>query len=213
MPASPSPPSDNVPARSTREILSELDSLMQRMLSLPVDDSPPPEPAPAPRGVTLTLVDSEATAPAVVAAPFVSATLETVPEVDLPPEEVWTRQLFDLPGDVEAASAAIPDDIDEVVVEPSIALVPEFVREKQPTPPPRRKPVAPIVPLPPRDASWFYGLVLRLDRRLQRMTIPLGVLGRLLRSRVVKGVFGLLGVAMLLAALGWLAKDWLRGYW
>jgi hypothetical protein len=205
MPATP--PSDNVPARSTREILSELDSLMQRMLSLPVDESPPPEPTPAPLGVTLTLVESEA-APAAPAS-FVSATLETVPEVELPQEEGWTRQRFDSLGGEEEAPES--DTIEEDIVEPSIALV----QTKQPPlpPSPRRKPVAPIVPLPPRDATWFYGLMLRLDRRLQWMTMPLGILGRLLRSRLFKGMLGLLGVAMLMAALGWLAKDWLRVYW
>ena len=199
--------------RTTRELLSELDALMERMLSLPVEESPLEESEPPPRGVTLTFVDT-------LAPPStVTATLEPIPEEAAD----WTHRLFHLPAPepvpVEepillfeaAAPPRVKDNAPAPIPEPhpAVAKAPTVAR----TPSVRsRRPIA-IVPLPPRSNGWGYRVAVRFERGYRRTTGWFGPLGSMLRSGVGRSLLGLLGLAMLTTALGWIVRDLLRVAW
>lgn len=81
-------PTDGAPTRSTRQLLDELDALMDQMLALPVveDPVPPPkpEPKPAPRPsvpaltATLTMIEDIAPEPVTISTPS-PRTLDEIP--------------------------------------------------------------------------------------------------------------------------------------
>jgi hypothetical protein len=191
--------------RSTRQLLGELDALMDQMLSLPVDegaapstpriDPPhpvaPPNAAMHPLSVTMTLLEPS------VEEPNVDEPIAT-PSIELP-------------------DSSEPADVDESFWVQEADLVPD----PQPRPTPvrgrtalvsvRSEPLVttplPIARLPGRQIKRSYAWALRIDRFLIHRTFRLGIVGRLIRSDVGRTVLGVLGILMLLIAAGWLAKD------
>lgn len=115
--------------RSTRQLLDELDALMERMLTLPVDEEPtlpaipeppaPPEPPPTPPiAVTLTLVeplahDDAAVAPAVESADRTLASDEAVARIVAEPEEAESSETASRAID---AFDPVPAQADERIV-------------------------------------------------------------------------------------------------
>jgi hypothetical protein len=222
--SSAKPPQGKEPAtlQSTRQMLDELDALMDRMLAIPVNelDDPPT----APRGI--------------VRMPTVSATLTvldaTMEDEDVPAKEepLPLRQSFpsyraDLastsqetkplplliePPPFRPSQKAIepePDPIPEEVIPPSISAitalsVPAFNSDTAEAPP-----SLPEVSLASRcllPLLWF-------NQGFDKCTFLLGGVGRWLRGTRGRYFLGLAGLALLAAAGLWLVKDWLGWTW
>ena len=186
---------DQATLHDTRQLLDELDALMDQMLALPIDDAdngvapPIAPPGPAPTvSATLTLVEPAA---ASVISESPSASNETLRP---------TR--FDVTS-TKAAPATAPPQSSEL--SPALLLTdvaaPALVKL---LPPPR--------PVP--SARWrpdhvSYRFLLWVNQSYDRGTSWLGLPGRFLRSRAGKALLGFTGVGLLALALAWLAKDWL----
>ena len=211
-------------ARSTRQLLGELDALMDQMLSLPVEEGardvtapppptrsdpprlipPPHQPPMHPLAVTMTLLNDapavEAETSSVVSAPNVDEPIAT-PSVESPDrtELAVVRDSFWV-GEADL----VPDPpVRPVAGRGRNALVP--ISKRRPA-----IEVGPIAPLPARSISRSYAWALRLNRTLARRTYGLGFVGQFLRSEVGRTILGVVGILMLLIAIGWLAKDLLR---
>jgi hypothetical protein len=189
--------------RSTRQLLGELDALMDQMLSLPVEEgaaspSPrvdPPHSVPAPLhplAVTMTLLEApEPTVDEPIATPSIE-----LPESDesaSEDESFWVQE-----------ADLVPDPPPRPTPTGRTALVPVRSQPLALGPPP------PIARLPYRQKRRSYAWALRLDRFLAHRTFGFGFVGRLLRSDIGRTVLGILGILMLLIAIGWLAKDLLH---
>jgi hypothetical protein len=191
--------------RSTRQLLGELDALMDQMLALPVEEGAAPltsrtdpphsvSPPMHPLAVTMTLLE--------VAEPNVDEPIAT-PSIELPePHE----------SDIAEESFWVQEA--DLVPDPSPRPTPGSLGRTTLVPV-RREPLAigpppPIARLPFRQMPRSYAWALRVDRFLAHRTFRLGVVGRLLRSGVGRTVLGVLGILMLLIAAGWLAKDLLH---
>ncbi|GEM_PF-7016392 len=183
----------------TRQLLDELDALMDQMLALPIDEqddgAAPPTASPGPTptiSATLTLVD-QPSAPAIDGSSTGSA-------VEIRPARF----------DIAAAPARS---------EPSVA------NAAAPMPAPMLKDVAAPTPVkllpPPRHlpcARWrpdhiSYQFLLWVNQGYDRGTNWLGKPGRFLRSRAGKALLGIAGLGLLGLAFAWLGKDWLGWNW
>lgn len=196
---------------STRQMLDELDALMERMLALPVQESeeagPPSEPTKPPAvAATLTLVEPEREPPAepepeifqtrvsvpesVFPAPAFSEYEEIAPETLLPRSN-WQPSAETLPVDhPPERHQPIP------LIEVKVPKVQEPVA--LPKPNLRRR----------RVFSWWWLPILWVNRGFDRMTYLLGPWGRPLRT--VKGRFrlGMIGLFLLTLSAAWLYLDW-----
>jgi hypothetical protein len=214
-------------ARSTRQLLGELDALMDQMLSLPVEEgarnvtappppttrSDPPRPIPPPHqppmhplAVTMTLLDE---APAAEAAPS-NSSIVVEPNIDEP----IATPTVELPPRHEPPVVAESFWVQEADLVPDPPKGPLAVRGRNALVPiPKRRAeieVGPIAPLPTRTIHRSYAWALRLNRMLARRTYGLGFVGRFVRSDVGRTILGVVGILMVLIAAGWLAKDLLR---
>ncbi|MEI7684780.1 MAG: hypothetical protein WCL32_07110 [Planctomycetota bacterium] len=183
-------PKDGASLRSTRQLLDELDVLMDQMLAIPVVDDPEPPPRTPALAATLTLIE-----PDDIAEPEVVTALPAEP-APLPIREIPITRLH-LP--VETPPAEDPEIDSAIEVSPE-ALLPE-------TPVVTLAPREPR-PLPPSPASWSFRSAIVWDRGFRRMTRRLWLPGRLMRSLFGRTALGLLGLSFLVAAAGWLLKDW-----
>ena len=207
-------PTEGALPRSTRQLLDELDALMDKMLALPVDDEPPQsEPADAPPTVaaTLTMIEpDEAKIPIKRVGPrqarevkLKTARSET-DEVDTPAQP-WNAGHFDIAPDSAALFVAPvaeePKPRETAVLDRPSPFVPEtstsFRRE-------------PSRPLPKSSASWTIGTLVVWDRGFRRLTRRLGPIGWLLRSGAGRILLGLAGLAFWIVALVWLVRDWMQ---
>ncbi|MCI0377278.1 MAG: hypothetical protein L0215_06720 [Gemmataceae bacterium] len=205
-------PSTEARLQSTRQLLDELDALMERMLALPVNDADGPMPA----------------LPELAPAPTVSATLTVLPpslsptgakgEVagELPlhrPERAQTNPSVFRESSLEnqpqyategTASRALaqeesPDEFLDVAPPPIMTLQPPSIT---PASPPTRS-----------WGSWIYHPVLWFNLIFDRLTMLLGGPGEWLRSRHGRSVLGFAGLTLLALAVGWFLKDWLGWTW
>jgi hypothetical protein len=191
--------------QSTREILDELDALMDRMLAIPVNDMDDPAPP----------------ARALVHTPTVAATL-TVLESPLEEEEPARNEQQTLresfrsySTDLAPAGAPMqslpppirdPDPIPEEMIPPSITMLPVPIYR----PDPEMKPVR----LPRRSlASRCLLPLLWFNQAFDKITVVLGGPGRWLRGPGGRHALGLTGLALLVVAGLWLVKDWLGWTW
>jgi outer membrane biosynthesis protein TonB len=191
--------------RSTRQLLDELDALMDQMLALPVEEEPPP-PAPA-VAATLTIIEPEPEAPA----PQPPAKAETIPikrtGVPAPPiapaEEVaeappWsTTEIVEKPTPSGFALVDLDDE------EATNALV-----APAPTPPAPSVPRQPARPMPRSSAGAMTNSLVVWDRGFRRFTRKLGPIGWFVRSDTGRVFLGMLGLAFWIIALAWLVRDW-----
>ncbi len=201
-------PTESANPRSTRQLLDELDALMDKMLALPVEDEPPPN---EPAAATLTMIE-----PDEVEIPIKrvrqrqarepksskSSTTRHEPRDGDTPAPLWTAGLFDITP--VAADVLVSPDVEvakpaETAVrnQPPPAVATAFRRE-----PPR--------PLPKSSASWMMGTLVVWDRGFRRMTRRLGPIGWLLRTGVGRILLGLAGLAFWIVALVWLVRDWMQ---
>jgi hypothetical protein len=196
--------------QSTREMLDELDALMDRMLALPVNDleeatSPARETVRMPMvSATLTVLESpaaEAEAPARSETPPPRETTPTY-RTDLAPastEVASAKALASMPQ-VEAEPVpeeAIPPSIMNLTV-PSVKLTPVVTPLRVP-----RRSVAGMCLLP---LLWF-------DRGFDLVAGFLGRPGHWLRGPRGRHFLGMTGLTLLVVAGLWLVKDWLGWTW
>ena len=204
--------------QTTKQMLDELDALMERMLSLPVNDG-------------------EGAAPMAPAteAPIVSAklTLLAPPAAPAP-----------APAPVPASETPAPMQSDEEAASKGPPLnPPHFTRSAPPARKPRRLPephlAAPLPdpepltndytlpsalpkleplladlsePTPATTTPWGYVPLLWINQRFDSISTWLPG-GAWLRSQGGRMFLGMSGVAMTLAAAGWVLKDWLGWNW
>lgn len=202
--------------QSTRQMLDELDALMERMLALPVNELEEPASAdsaspdtyprdPEPGNIvrmptvsaTLTVVDTpgeETTAPAVEERPSYFAE-----EAEEPPPNYVTQS--PPPHAIQAPrKVPPPEPIPEEAIPPSITSLP--VLAVQPIRPPRRS----LGSLWIKPLQWT-------NRLFDLGTYVLGNPGGWLRTPRGRTFLGMAGLALLGAAAFWLIKDWLGWVW
>ncbi|MCI0639637.1 MAG: hypothetical protein L0Y72_15450 [Gemmataceae bacterium] len=200
--------------QSTRQLLDELDALMERMLALPVNEAEGPTPA----------------LPELAPAPTVSATLTVLPPQPLSPTGARGEVARVLPlhrperapqdphifresslenqaqyatkeetESHELTEDKAPDEFLDVVPPPIMALQPPHISTASP---PRRS-----------WGSWIYHPALWFNLIFDRLTMLLGGPGQWLRSRHGRSVLGFAGLTLLALAVGWFVKDWLGWTW
>jgi hypothetical protein len=204
--------------QSTRQMLDELDALMDRMLAIPVNDLD--EPAPTPRDIvhmptvsaTLTVLEAPVQSeesfnrgqPPSAWANFPGYSTDPVParEDSGPlPHLVDPTFLHTAPPDTsESERSPIPED----AMPQSITMLPDFSAEA---------PVKPVR-LPHRSlASRCLLPLVWFNICFDKSTLLLGGPGRWLRGPGGRHLLGLTGLALLAAAGLWLVKDWLGWTW
>jgi hypothetical protein len=177
--------------QTTKQMLDELDVLMEKMLSLPTndpDDAPPfPQevikpPAWTPTlSATLTLL--EPPAPEALTAPPTASSYLSTPE-PLSPHPAVNPPHF-------ASDPALPGSV-PIGYQPA------------PQPEPLANQVA-----TPVTTLWIYLPLLWINQAFDGSTTILGPAGVLLRSQVFRALLGLSGVAFIVIAVVWFLKDWL----
>lgn len=195
--------------QTTKQMLDELDALMEKMLSLPMNDLDDAAPFPE----------------EVVKAPTLGATLTllapSVPEsVPLEPRSSYLSPSKTLPSH----PVLNPPHISLPALEPA---APMMYQEPAPQPEPLTNEVAPpsrlaeleplLAALPgsaaPLTTQWGYLPLVWINSAFDRSTTVLGGAGDGLRSEVGRMLLGVSGAAMMLVAVGWFLKDWLGWNW
>lgn len=188
--------------QSTKQMLDELDALMEKMLALPVTDPEEAAPFPAevvkPPSLTPTLSATLTMLPPPAAAPV------SIPEPE-PSHPVTNPPHLSMPASLPIEPAA-PPSLSIPVPEPE-PLTNEI------EPPSRMAELEPLlaeVPAPgtPVTTQWVYLPLLWLNQGFDRVATSLG-LGTALRGPAGRMVLGMSGIALMLAAGAWLLKDWL----
>jgi hypothetical protein len=176
---------------ATRQMLDELDALMERMLSLPVNDGSEPPP------------------------PALAATLTVVPETEgdgvQPPSLQKIRSM-------RRARQEEPTYRTEVEAPPSEARPPVWDRS-EPMPPDEEilPPLADRPPTPSKSytdqrrswGSWLYQPLIWINQVYDRSTQWLGPMGRWLRGTSGRMLVGYVGLILFCLALAWGLRDWI----
>lgn len=186
--------------QSTKQMLDELDALMEKMLSLPVND---PQEAPAfPKEVvkpptltptlsaTLTLLEAPTTAPAPALSQPEPNEHPSVnpPHLALQPAEPELPQFH--------GSVPQPEPLTNEVTPPSVIS--------------KLEPLLAEIPeaSPPLTTQWCYLPLLWINQGFDSVTMRLGA-GAWMRTQVGRMLLGLSGITMLVVAAAWFLKDWL----
>ena len=217
---------------ATRQMLDELDALMERMLALPVNDLSEPAPA-LPREI--------------VESPARTAQLDQAELSDSVGQEVACEELASEPSTTKEPGKILVGrltpsymaEVEEPAPPPSAtqsyAFSPEpAVESSAPRPLPswRQSEPAPSADelLPPLTVSrpvtegkryprrrslgqWLMQPLLWLNRRFDRATRWLGGLGHWLRGSAGRMLLGYMGIALFALAIAWVLRDWLRWGW
>jgi hypothetical protein len=234
----PPRPSGSISSNATKQLLEELDVLMQRMLALPVNELEDVDLQ------TGTEPDSPATPTATATAPLPAAERDAPVSERRPPEMIGPRRITAhdaspaLPAPhrrqepapseslpVEPA-APEPGDIPLTGFWPHPALQIPELRETLPrqtktpsqasSPPvPRQSPsnsrLSQSTLRPP--AGWWVHSLVWSNRTFDNCTFWLGRPGRWLQGRVGRTVLGLLGIGLLLGALALGLGEWFDWTW
>ncbi len=199
-------PTQNAPGlHATRQMLDELDALMERMLALPINEAEDiaptkpaaAKPAAAPLTAKLTLLQVPADDPPLDAAhagtnPSHLPTLNAARTVDAP----RPAPLPPLPPAPAVAPAPLSDRVVPPAADPSADALLAEVPEPDDT-----------------FASWFIVPVLWGNRVFDQGTHYLGDAGAWLRTTLGRAVVGTAGLLLLGAAALWLMRDWLGWSW
>jgi len=196
--------------QTTKQMLDELDVLMEKMLSLPVndpDDAPrfpqdvikPPSWTPT-LSATLTLLEPPAPGP--LTAPPTASSYQSKPEPSSPHPAVNPPHFAPGPALPE------PPPFGHVPVPQPAPLTNQVVpssvlRDLQPLLQEIPEPSTPVTTL------WIYLPLLWINQAFDGSTTILGPAGALLRSQVFRALLGLSGVALMVLAIAWFLKDWL----
>jgi hypothetical protein len=239
--ASGKPAPDPPPLHATRQMLDELDALMERMLALPINDaeepgSAPPASAPPrsrPLSASLTLLQApvDEPAPSDHSEPnSANAGLDQA-HAGTNPSHLPTLGALATSAPAESAAwAEVPEfaslrfppaparEPHSALPElpPALAVVPEPLSNHvvPPSSAPDLNAVFAEVPEPPEAlASWFILPVLWGNRVFDQSTELMGEFGSRLRGPAARNVLGTAGLLLFAAALLWLARDWLGWTW
>jgi len=222
--ASAKPPQGKEPAalQSTRQMLDELDALMDRMLAIPVNDLD--ESPPAPRGIvrmptvsaTLTVLDPTAAdddAPARQPPPPLRQSFPSYnANLAAAPEETKPLPLLIEPPSFRPASPTVEPDLDPIPEE----VIPASISALATPPLPVDTPDVAMSPRHPLHVALADRCLLPLvwlNAGFDKCTLLLGGIGRALRGPRGRYLLGLTGFALLVAAGVWLVKDWLGWAW
>jgi hypothetical protein len=191
-------PKNDASLQTTKQMLDELDALMERMLSVPVNDS---EDAP--------LFPAE-----VVNSPALSAKLtllESAPLSQIPaPPMLEQHPPFNPPHRTMPAQPAAAEPVE--MAEPQ-RIEPELLTNDV-LPPSIPSPVGSLLAevSAPDDAQLGelgFAPALWVNQAFDASTEILGGAGGLLRGPAARTLLGIAGVALLLVAIGWFLNDWL----
>jgi hypothetical protein len=196
--------------QTTKQMLDELDALMEKMLSLPVNDPgdappfpqeviKPPEWTPT-LSATLTLLEPPAPGPPTApptASSYLSMAEPSSPHPAVNPPHFAPGSPLPEPSPIGHEPAPQPEPLTNQVVPSSL------LRDLQPLLQEIPEPPTPITTL------WIYLPLLWINQAFDGLTTILGPAGGLLRSQVFRALLGLSGVALMVIAVVWFLKDWL----
>lgn len=205
---------------ATRQMLDELDALMERMLALPVQEPDPAELAALPDAeplVSASLSLAEAEPPGEVVTELIEPPPAPAPECEGPPPEYIHAPAVD----TVLRESSAPSYTVSLADEPAFAPAPpepEPSAEPAPAqPPPPDRMLPPLIELKPPEplarkapnrpyVLWkgrLWNGLIWLNRRFDHETYRLGRYGRWLRTPRGRQVLGWAGVALFLLALVW----------
>jgi hypothetical protein len=198
------------PLRSTKQMLDELDALMERMLALPVSelDELPPVPRDAPKtptlSATLTVLEptSDSTEPAQVA--------DILDASSPSPSTALAESPREFPPSSDAVATDAADALGYPIQEPvSEDLLPPPLIISRPGGGARAN-----LPnrLPWSRDRWLQPLIW-VNGAFDFLVGRLGGFGRWLQTQAGRNVLGLAGLVCLALALFWLLRDWFNWTW
>lgn len=209
------------PVHTTRQLLDELDALMERMLAVPVEDGADAADRPREAGsspavaATLTMVEppndqgtnGEAYSSRRAGAEASELSTDEPPSFEDRP--IGNRLFDDQPLEQPAYQTANEhsgrgDALPSYAAPLSDSPAPSVVEVIVPAP-------QPLAPLPARlrpSRSLGYQFLLWVNRGYDHGAFLLGRRGRWLRNPTFRFGLGLAGAAFVAAALGWLVWDW-----
>jgi hypothetical protein len=229
-PNTPNTPND-ASLQSTKQMLDELDALMEKMLTLPVNDLgdaaafPPPVVKEPTLSATLTLL-SPPSVPAPAPTPPLSKKPASRPSYQIPALAA-PRPRVEEPA---APPSPLPFNPPHFEMPPVEASEPESLRfdTPEPEPEPLTNEVMPVSVLPrleplmneiaePPSSSfgtqWLYLPLVWVNQGFDGATLAFGGAGRWMRSEGGRMLLGFSGVALMAAAVAWFLKDWLGWNW
>lgn len=202
------------PRDATRQQLDELDSLLQKMLALPVAQieealpankpAPPPPPSPPPAPPKFPPADVAYGLPP--AADFAANSAAAAPPNILPQpaKKLWDIDLNPREGSSVLGEHSPLAAADRPAPAPKLSLtaLPNPISE----PPPRPSSRPAKVPLAMRPLAAISG-------RFDRLMLDFGFLGRMVVSPAGRGLMGYAGLAMLTASAAWCVLAWIGWSW
>jgi hypothetical protein len=202
---------DDAALQTTKQMLDELDALMEKMLTLPVND----------------LDEAPAFPPPIVKEPALSATL-TLLEPSEPASKKPAHKPSQQSPEAEGLSAPLPFNPPHFSIESVPADESESLREETPEPEPLTNEVMPASVLPKLEplmkeivepsasslgTQWLYAPLVWVNLGFDGVTLAFGGAGTWMRSDGGRMLLGLLGLALSAAAVVWFLKDWLGWNW
>lgn len=174
---------NNGSLQTTRQMLDELDALMEKMLALPVQDGEAPA--------------SVKTAPA---APALTASLTMLPT----PVQRIVPPMVEAPPHLAVNPPHLPPPVVPLtneVTPPSLLPQVEALLASVPA------------EAPPASAVWIVAPLLWINEAFDAGTEMLGEAGGHLRTPLGRWLLGFVGLLLLAGSVGWLCKDWLGWQW
>jgi hypothetical protein len=190
------------PNNPTRQLLDELDALMERMLSLPVEEVDGAEPLPPPRSPLLRepaapVIVSIGSPPSLANRGELIQTVGASPTIRPPARPAPTTSAAPAPPPTAAATTTSP---------PPISAAPHW------SPKGILERTLPSRPLEVRLA-WWMPPILWSNRVFDRATLRLGPVGRWLRGETGRTLLGWSGLVLLVLALTCLVLDIVGWSW
>lgn len=182
--------------QTTKQMLDELDVLMDRMLSVPVSDLEDASPVPEAPGTSPVLSENLALLESPPAPP------KQTPESAAPSTSFRRRHFAPRPAASMTPTHATPPFLEPEpftndVAPPSVLAGLDAVLAEIPEPS--------SVPV----SQWYYQSLVWLNLGFDGFAMWVPGAGVWLRSQGGRMMLGVSGVALMLAAFGWLLKDWL----
>lgn len=194
--------------QSTKQMLDELDALMEKMLTLPVNDLDDAPTLPAPPALeksalsaSLTLLERSAEAP---------AGKNDGPSMDEPAGAPlpYHPPHFEAQPRQERERLASAYQIPEPAPLTNEVEPPPLMRDLEPLLSEIAEPPAPSLAL-----HWVYLPLVWVNQGFDGATLAFGGAGRWMRSEVGRMLLGFLGIVMLAAGIVWFLKDYLGWQW
>lgn len=192
--------------QATKDMLDELDALMEKMLAIPVaegDEAPPPNEGKAPTltptiSATLTMIEPLASTPVGASAP----TAEPVPlhPVTNPPHfapPIDATKVAELPPPATTADAPTPQPVpltNDVVPASDGPVIDSLLADV-------------ADPESALTIEWVYWPLLSLNEGFDYVTTFFGGAGEGLRTATGRSLLGIVGLALSAAATVWLLRD------